>query len=974
MTSSRVCCAALLACLGTTPLAGQARYFRLLDGRDGLTPTVVTAIAQDRDGLLWIGTAGGVFRYDGTRVERWARDRLDTWTATITVSPDGEIVVIDEKDGSLLDIVSTGVRDVVGPDGAVRGASMAAFDRSGGLWVSQGPRLIRREPGSSQWTSVPLDSADGTAPRILVALTGDEILVSTRKAVWRARPGKPPQWLADIPDLVSGLITTDGRILGITFHGELVEFGERVTRRPSPGIGRGIALVERNGTLWASFDRSLVAIGPNGGPKRSRPPKASRAQVRCSSTTKAVCGWDRGTGCSISPSRTRACGGPRSASPAIISGISRGSVIRFWPTHGRDLRRSARLLAAGRRLAWSRPAPGYRTHIDRAGGTWRGSAGGIFRTVHGRVSVAWPRRAYLRKIVEDAAGGIHVATDRGLLTGGSLDGGLTAVGGLPMSSDTAHLELAFMDRGGRLWIAGEGRVCARGTSPPPALRRSTTASDWSCLEKPAAMMVGALVETPSGSIWMVVDRTGVWRLGATGWEMIPGIRKLSSIHLANLVPSSAGGFWLVGAGIVMRVVEDTARADGWRVEERLTGWHGIPQTTASDVLEDPDGSLWIATMLGVVRVPASVRRERPAPPRVLLVEGSVDEDRIALDESVRLPFQRNRLRLRFAAVSFRDPLLVRYQVRALQDDEWETIVGTPEFRWVDLAAGQYRAEVRASLDGDRWSAVPASFAFGVLPPWYRSYWALLLFGSAIAAIAVLVHRARVAVHVELERQRMRIAMDLHDELGSGLGSIGILAGVLRSSSTGSGAVSDARQVASEIGSTAADLGTALSDIVWALDARSGGLEAIASRLSEHGNRLFRNGSARFATRVPASWPATHLDLATRRNILLIGVEALHNAARHSGAASIELHIETGPAEWSLEVIDDGIGLPLDAPSRGGMGLASMRRRAHQIRAHIVWLPTPGGGTTVRLRIPAESSRTHLPWRRPGVRRRARPPA
>jgi signal transduction histidine kinase len=443
-------------------------------------------------------------------------------------------------------------------------------------------------------------------------------------------------------------------------------------------------------------------------------------------------------------------------------------------------------------------------------------------------------------------------------------------------------------------------------------------------------------------------RMGIWRLTASGWEVIAGGRNLPTGGAANLVPSPAGGFWVLGPGNVLRVMEDTALADGWRVEERLTEWHGVPQSSVSEIVEDSDGTLWIATMLGVVRVPASVRRATLSPPRVLLAEGSVDDQRVGFDADLRLPYERNRLRLRFTAVSYRDPRLLRFQVRAQPNDSWETVTGTPEFRWVDLKAGRYRAEVRASLDGVEWSSGPAAFAFRVLPPWYRSIWALLLFGSVIAALVVYVHRARVAVHVELERQRMRIAMDLHDELGSGLGSIGILAGVLRSAPYATDQ-SPADRVAGEIGSTAASLGAALSDIVWALDRRSGGLDAIAARLAEHGNRLCANGVS-FCTTFPEAWPTTRLDLAGRRNTLLIGVEALHNAARHARPSRIDLSITVGPGNWILEIADDGCGMPSDASIRGGVGLGSMRRRAQEIAADIEWLPRSSGGTMVRLSV------------------------
>ncbi len=942
-----------LACLAAAPLAGQARHFRLLDARDGLASPVVTALAQDRDGLMWIGTSGGLFRYDGTRFERWAPDRLDTWVATITASKSGDVVVIDEKSGAVLQLGSDGARDVFGPNGPLRGAKAAVFDGSGALWVSVGASIIRRDT-TNRWHVVSLDSSDATSPRILVAMGDEEILVPTRKAVWRAHARAPARRLANISNLVNGLKLPDGRILGITFSGELVEFGDRVTVRPSLFRGRGIALAERNGVIWASYDRSLAAVGPDSGFERlgAKEGISGGGPLLVDHEGSLWMGswqglfqfpepdtrvWREGQGL-VSDH-------VRSVSPfgeAILVDTWQGSVALARTSQGWT---STRLQPNG---------TGYFHGIDRSGAAWTGSPRGIIRRMHGRVSVPWRRETYLTRLAQAPSGAVYLATNRGLLVAETPNANLKAVVGLPLSSDSAVLDLAMIDLSGHLWIAGEGRVCSREAFASAAMRLAR--SDWWCATLPAEVPVYSMVQTPSGAIWVFLNRLGVWRLSRAGWERIPGSLTLPTSHSAYLVASPTGGFWVLAPGSVLRVVEDTTHTAGWRVVERLTEWHGVPHTAVSHIHETRDGTLWIATMLGLVRVPASVRRENLMPPRVVLAEGSVDNERVRFDTDLRLPYERNRLRLRFTAVSYRDPLTLRYQVRAQQSDPWESVVGTPEFRWVDLKAGRYRAEVRASLDGIEWSKEPAAFAFRVLSPWYRSVWALLLFATVLAALAVYMHRARVAVHVELERQRMRIAMDLHDELGSGLGSIGILAGVLRNAPRGPDAQPD--RVADEIGSTAASLGAALTDIVWALDHGSGGLDAVAARLAEHGNRLFANGVS-FNTTVPAIWPAARLDLAARRNALLIGVEALHNAARHAHASRVDLSLAPAANGWMLEIADDGIGLPSDASARGGVGLGSMRRRAHEIGANIQWLPRSGGGTIVRLEVNASRSRAFV---------------
>ncbi|NIQ60323.1 MAG: hypothetical protein GWN71_11450, partial [Gammaproteobacteria bacterium] len=310
---------------------------------------------------------------------------------------------------------------------------------------------------------------------------------------------------------------------------------------------------------------------------------------------------------------------------------------------------------------------------------------------------------------------------------------------------------------------------------------------------------------------------------------------------------------------------------------------------------------------------------------MVLVEGRVDDERIALDGPITLAHDRNRIELRFAALSYRAPSQVRYQVRLGRDAPWSTIRAQPVVRWVDLPAGAYRAQVRASLDGRSWS-VPATYTFEVEPPWYRTPQWLTALGLAAVLAVLLLYRVRVRHLLELERQRTRIAMDLHDEIGAALGSVGILAGVLGQGEVEAGERAD---LAAEIGETVEELGAALADIVWSLNPREARLSDLGARLVERGRRLFAGGAAEFVADLPADLPDTPLPARARRNVLLVGLEAMRNAVRHADAERVSLSMaRVGPALWRLDIADDGVGVvPGELENVTGLGTLSMRRRA-----------------------------------------------
>jgi signal transduction histidine kinase len=190
-------------------------------------------------------------------------------------------------------------------------------------------------------------------------------------------------------------------------------------------------------------------------------------------------------------------------------------------------------------------------------------------------------------------------------------------------------------------------------------------------------------------------------------------------------------------------------------------------------------------------------------------------------------------------------------------------------------------------------------------------------------------------------------MDLHDEMGSGLGSIGILAGLAADER-----LDDAsrRRLAEQIAEAAGELGTALGDIVGSLRHDADTLDSLAWRLAERGRRLFPDGRPEFATRFPERWPSVRLSLEARRNLQLIALEALHNAARHAAARHVRLGLEPTGCGWRLWVGDDGRGLPPEARAgrTRGHGLANMRSRAEAIGASIAWNDGPEAGTVVEV--------------------------
>lgn len=201
----------------------------------------------------------------------------------------------------------------------------------------------------------------------------------------------------------------------------------------------------------------------------------------------------------------------------------------------------------------------------------------------------------------------------------------------------------------------------------------------------------------------------------------------------------------------------------------------------------------------------------------------------------------------------------------------------------------------------------------------------------------------------VERERARIAQDLHDDLGSSLTRISLLSDLVKSDRN------DPAQVethASKLAQSAAQTVQALEEIVWAVRPGSDSLQSLVEYIAHFANELFDGNATRCRLDLPPDLPARPLPPDVRHNIFLIVKEALTNALKHAGAKAVRVSAKVSGPTLEIVVSDDGQGFAANgakSPVKGN-GLGNMRRRAASIGATLEIETIPGQGTTVRLGV------------------------
>jgi signal transduction histidine kinase len=204
------------------------------------------------------------------------------------------------------------------------------------------------------------------------------------------------------------------------------------------------------------------------------------------------------------------------------------------------------------------------------------------------------------------------------------------------------------------------------------------------------------------------------------------------------------------------------------------------------------------------------------------------------------------------------------------------------------------------------------------------------------------YRYRVSKLLELERLRLRIAADLHDEIGSYLGSIALESEITHRKLQVSDEV---KQRLEKIASMSRRTAEAMRDIVWVINPEHDSMETLELKLKEVAAQLLKDTSHSII--VSSDTPSDNLDLDFKRNFYLVYKEALHNILKHAHATHVDITIGHQKKQLMLKIVDNGVGFDEQTVLHGN-GLKNIRTRAAKMGAHLSLTSVPGKGTTIEL--------------------------
>jgi signal transduction histidine kinase len=340
-----------------------------------------------------------------------------------------------------------------------------------------------------------------------------------------------------------------------------------------------------------------------------------------------------------------------------------------------------------------------------------------------------------------------------------------------------------------------------------------------------------------------------------------------------------------------------------------------------------------------------------------------------------IPPGHKQIDIRYTALSFEggDRARFRYRVDGL-DPNWVDADTRRTLQLRNLPPHEYRFRVIGCNSEGVWNNTGASFAFVVQPFFYQTLAfkiiaAILVVGGVSIAVrraATRKYRRKLALLQQqhaIERDRARIAKDIHDDIGAGLTQITLLTELARRDPEQTNANLE------RITGSARQLTKAMDEIVWAVDPQHDTFEGLMDYISAYAEDFLRVAGVRCRMDLPLALPATRVDAELRYNLFLALKETLNNIAKHAQATEVWLRLKIENDSFTLVVEDNGRGLTAATEAAsgsqsgerlaGGSGLENLKKRLATVGGDCVVVSEPGQGTrvimTVRLSVRVKNS-------------------
>lgn len=528
-----------------------------------------------------------------------------------------------------------------------------------------------------------------------------------------------------------------------------------------------------------------------------------------------------------------------------------------------------------------------------------------------------------------------------------------------------------------------------GSTKGMLLRIGRDQSGNQTMELDSTNSVRCLLATPDGSVWIGYAGWGLGRFEDGRFSKITADRGLADNYISQIADDGNGWMWFGSDRGIFKAREHELNPamdnSSNRVQAiRYGRSEGLPSLQANfdefpNSWRARDGKILLPMSSALAIVDPNQPREETAPPPVLATHVFVDDTEAAAyggatpaaakidlqnpDLKLHLPPGHHRLEIDFAAVSLSSPenVVVQYRLHGF-DDHWVDAGKLRAAIYPQLAAGNYQFDLRARNGDGNWNEKNSAIAFSVAPFFWQTGWFKFSM-SAFAAIILIAlvryvsfRRLQSKIHLleqqaALDRERARIARDLHDHLGGSLTQMTLqMELALRNGVRPEKIESHVQKSLS----AARQAIQSLDETVWAVNPGNDTLPHLVNYIGEYAVEFLDNAGIRCRANLPERLPPQPVSADVRHNLFLAIKESLNNVVRHANATEVFLGAEIQNGTLKFSVADNGCGFDSAQNKSGADGLKNMRERMKEIGGEFQ-VESASGGTKIFFICPWRNS-------------------
>lgn len=415
---------------------------------------------------------------------------------------------------------------------------------------------------------------------------------------------------------------------------------------------------------------------------------------------------------------------------------------------------------------------------------------------------------------------------------------------------------------------------------------------------------------------------------------------IASNTIACFEEDNKGNIWIVTEIGLSCFNPKTEKIKNYNIHDGLPG-----SSMMRAILKDSTGFFYVGAENGVFRFNPEQILENLFPPQLhftsnfILDKKNKTEHEIKTQNNIELSYYDNVFSFEYVGLNFAAPNKTQYEYKMEGlNENWINVGTQRKVTLMNVPHGEYIFRVRAINENGYFEPKGASIKLSIHPPFWATIWFNMLMIIFFLSGIYGLYWYRVRNLKKIEKIRWKIAGDLHDEIGSNLGSIAMMSKVLKRKNN--------PDMLDKIYETSLKTSSSIRDIVWFIRPENDDFQKIIYRMKSFCEDTL--GEINYCFSMGNEEIFEKLNLEEKRNIYLILKEAVHNVVKHSHAKNASIEITIKNKKFRMVIADDGKGF--NSANDMGNGIRNLKKRAKEINGKLDITSKVDWGTKISLEI------------------------